>query len=154
MIALKRLPLALALPFILASAAWSAAGAEDTHTIRPGYWSYTTSTILPGGSQGNQCVRPDQIDDFMSGPHNRHYHCTYPKKSVANGHAFFDGVCVSKHGNNYKLTAQGAYSPTSFNLKGHVSGIMLLGMPITAPISIDAKWLGPECPANAESAAK
>ena len=70
--------------------------ADETHAVRPGYWDYTTSTILPGSSDGKQCVRPDQIDEFMSGPHNRHYHCTYPSKHVGGGQASFDGECVSK----------------------------------------------------------
>ena len=127
-----------------------AALAQDRQAIRPGYWDYTTSTILPGGSDGKQCIRPDQIDDFMSGPHNKHYKCTYPKKSVGGGHASFDGVCVSKHGNSYKLQVAGTYSPTSFNLKGQVNGIKVLGMAISAPISIDAKWLSADCPAGSK----
>jgi hypothetical protein len=147
---LTRLSLALVLPAALVSGAH----AEESRVIRPGYWSYHTTTILPGGSTGNQCVRPDQIDEFISGPHNRHYKCTYPKRTVADGHAFFDGVCVSKHGQSYNLTVSGSYSPTSFTLKGHISGIMVLGLPLTAPIAIDATWLGPECPAGAKSGAK
>ena len=126
----------------------AAASAQDT--IRPGYWDYVTSTILPGGSDGKQCVRPEQIDEFMSGPHNRHYHCTYPSKHVGDGQASFVGTCVSKHGNNYQISVSGTYSPTTFKLKGHVSGIKLLGLPITAPVSIDAKWLGPDCPPGAK----
>ena len=34
----------------------------------------------------------------MSGPHNKHYRCTYPKSGTwAKGRATFDGECVSKH---------------------------------------------------------
>jgi hypothetical protein len=119
---------------------------EPAKAIIPGYWSYSASTILPGSSDGRQCVTPDKIDDFMSGPHNKHYHCTYPNKQVGDGKAFFDGVCVGKHGDSYKLTVNGTYSQTRFNLKGH---IQIFGLP--APISIDAKWLGPDCPADAKS---
>jgi hypothetical protein len=134
---------ALALPLLLLAAAPHAQGQD--RAIKPGYWDYTTSTILPGGSQGKQCVRPEQIDDFMSGPHNKHYHCTYPDKQVGGGKAYFDGVCVSKHGQSYKLSVKGTYSPTSFNLKGH---IQLFGLPL--PIAIDARWIGPDCPVGAK----
>ena len=144
--------LILALPLLVLSAA-PRARAEDK-AIRPGYWDYVTSTILPGGSDGKQCVKPEQIDDFMSGPHNKHYHCTYPKKFVGDGRASFDGVCVSKHGKSYNLKVAGTYSPTSFKLKGQVSGIMVFGMPITAPISIDAKWIGADCPPDVIPPAK
>jgi hypothetical protein len=122
----------------------------EVQTILPGYWTYTASTILPGASVGNQCVRPDQIDEFMSGPHNRHYKCTYPSKSVGDGKAAFDGTCVGKHGDSYRLKVKGTYSLTTFNLKGHIDGIKLLGLPISAPIAIDAKRLAPECPAGSK----
>jgi hypothetical protein len=121
--------------------------AEDA--IRPGYWDYTTSTIIPGGSEGKQCVRPEQIDEFMSGPHNRHYRCTYPSKHVGGGQAAFDGECVSKHDHHYKISVAGTYSQTRFTLKGHVQG-EIMGLPLSAPIAIDAKWIGPDCPAGAK----
>jgi hypothetical protein len=143
------LPLTL-LVSSLANALPAAATAQEAHAVSPGYWSYTASTILPGASTGNQCVRPDQIDEFMSGPHNRHYRCTYPSRSVGSGRASFEGVCVSKHGNSYNLKVSGHYSQTTFNLKGHISGIVILGLPISAPISIEAKWLGPTCPPGAK----
>jgi len=140
--------LLLALPLLLASVASHARA--DEKTIRPGYWSYTTS--VPGSDGGRQCVRPDQIDDFMAGPHNKHYKCTYPKKFVGDGHASFDGVCVSKHGKSYKLKVAGSYSPTNFKLSGSVTGV--LGLPIPLPISIESTWIGPDCPPDVKPAAK
>ncbi len=117
--------------------------------VRPGYWDYTTSTILPGSSDGKRCVKPDQIDEFMSGPHNKHYKCVYPIKHVGDGRAMFDGECVSKHDQHYKISVAGTYDPTHFTLKGHIQGT-LLGLPLTSPISIEAKWIGAECPAGAK----
>jgi hypothetical protein len=137
---------ALAVALLLAPAA---ALAEESHAIRPGYWDYTTSTILPGSSDGKQCVRPDQIEEFMSGPHNRHYHCTYPIRRVADGRAVFDGECVDKHDQHYKISLAGTYSQTRFTLKGKVQGA-IMGLPLTSPISIDAQWIGPDCPAGAK----
>jgi len=127
----------------------AAAAAQDSHAVRPGYWDYTTSTIIPGSSDGKQCVKPEQIDEFMSGPHNHHYKCTYPKKHVGDGVASFEGECVSKHDQHYKISVAGAYDPTHFNLKGHIQGAML-GIPISSPIAIDARWIGPDCPPNAK----
>jgi hypothetical protein len=132
----------------LAAALAPAALAQEDHAVRPGYWDYTTSTILPGSSDGKRCVRPDQIEEFMSGPHNRHYRCTYPISRVGDGRALFDGECVNKHDEHYKISVAGTYAPTHFNLKGHIQG-KLLGLPLSSPISIDARWLGAECPAGA-----
>ncbi len=137
----KLLPLLLLLP--------SAALAQETHAIRPGYWDFTTSTILPGASDGKQCVRPDQIEEFMSGPHNKHYHCTYPVRRVGEGRALFDGECVSKRDQHYKISVAGTYSQTRFTLKGKVQG-SIMGLPLSSPISIDAKWIAPDCPAGAK----
>lgn len=130
---------------LLAAVAPFAAFAEDAQAVRPGYWDYTTSTILPGSSDGKRCVRPEQIDEFMSGPHNHHYICTYPDKHVGDGRAYFNGECVSKHDDHYKISVAGTYDLTHFNLKGHIQG-RILGLPLTSPIAIDAKWLGPDCP--------
>jgi hypothetical protein len=132
----------------------SSAGAEEAPSakpILPGYWSYTASTVLPGANDGKQCVRPDKIDEFMSGPHNHHYKCTYPSRRVAEGEAAFDGECVGKRNEHYHISVTGTYSLKAFALKGHIKGV-ILGLPLTLPISIDAKWVGAECPAGAPGA--
>jgi len=123
--------------------------AGDQKAIAPGYWSYTASTILPGASVGRQCVRPDQIDEFLSGPHNRHYHCTYPSKDVSGGRASFNGVCVGKHDERYRIIVAGTYSQTHFNLRGRIQG-RILGLPLSLPISIDAQWIAQDCPLGAK----
>jgi hypothetical protein len=149
---MSRASLTIALISFISSAVGAASAQEAAPTpkpILPGYWSYTASTILPGASVGKQCVRPDKIDEFMSGPHNRHYHCTYPNKRVGDGQAMFDGECIGKHGEQYKITVAGAYGPKQFTLKGHIKGI-ILGLPLNLPIAIDAKWIADECPAQAK----
>jgi hypothetical protein len=126
-----------------------AAAAEDAQAVRPGYWDYTTSTILPGSSDGKRCVRPEQIDEFMSGPHNHHYVCTYPDRRVGDGRAYFNGECVSKHDDHYKISVAGTYDSTHFTLKGHIQG-KLLGLPLSSPIAIDAHWISADCPPGAK----
>ncbi len=122
---------------------------DPAKPILPGYWSYTASTVLSEASKGYQCVRPDKIDEFLAGPHNRHYRCTYPSKSVADGSARFDGECVGKHGERYKIAIAGSYTPTRFTLKGKIHGT-IFGVPLTLPIAIDARRVGGECPAGSK----
>ncbi len=135
-----------------AAQACGSALAEDqgeNKPILPGYWSYTASTILAEASKGFQCVRPDKIDEFLEGPHNRHYKCTYPAKSVEGGRASFEGECVDKHGVRFAIAIKGDYAPTRFTLKGHIHG-PILGIPLTLPIAIDARRVGGECPAGSK----
>jgi hypothetical protein len=124
---------------------------ENGPVIRPGFWSYSASTVLPGGSQGRQCVPLDKIEEFISGPHNKHYRCVYPSRTLAAGRALFNGVCTGKHGEQYKITVAGAYTLTSFDLSGSIRGRVLLGIPISLPISIHARWIGPSCPAPSDA---
>jgi len=132
----------------LTGAAWSAsAGAASS--IQPGYWSYQASTLITGAKSGIQCVRPDKIDEFLSGPHNRHYRCTYPVREVADGAATFIGECVSKGGNRYRITLKGHYGPTAFELSGNVAGTFV-GLPISVPIEIKAHQVSADCPAGAK----
>jgi len=132
----------------LTGAAWSAT-AWAASPIEPGYWSYQASTFITGGKSGDQCVRPDKIDEFLSGPHNRHYRCTYPVREVADGAATFIGECVSKGGNRYRISLKGRYELTAFELAGHVTGTFV-GLPISVPIEIKAHRVSAECPAGSK----
>lgn len=118
-------------------------------TIEPGYWSYKASTLITGAKSGDQCVRPDKIDDFLAGPHNRHYRCTYPVREVGEGAATFIGECVSKGGDRYRIDLRGHYDATAFELSGHVAGTFV-GLPISLPIDIKARRVAAECPAGAK----
>jgi len=118
-------------------------------TIEPGYWSYKASTLITGAKSGDQCVRPDKIDEFLSGPHNRHYRCTYPVREVGGGAATFVGECVSKGGNRYRISLSGHYEPTAFELSGHVAG-SIVGLQISLPVEIKARRVSAECPAGSK----
>lgn len=135
---------ALAGGIVLSFSGGAFAQSSDQKPILPGYWSYKAATVLDASSTGRQCVRPDKIDEFLSGPHNRHYTCTYPSREVGGGEARFSGVCVDKHGKSFKIQVSGAYTQTHFQLRGHISGVFIL--PMTLPISIEAQWISSECP--------
>lgn len=133
------LPLAVLAGIALAPPAGAAS------TIEPGYWTYKASTLLTGSKNGAQCVRPENIDAFLSGPHNRHYKCTYPTRDFTAGSATLIGECVGKHGDHYRLSLKGHYDPTTFDLDGHVTGVFL-GLSISLPIEITAHRLSADCP--------
>ena len=135
------------LPLALAACALfgSAASAEPTHAVQPGYWEYTTSTEFSAPSTERRCVRPEEIDKFVSGPSNRHYRCVYPTRELVGGRARFVGTCVSKHGASYPVRWSGTYAPERFDLHGTVSpNVIGLSIPVTATIA--ARRLSPTCP--------
>lgn len=124
---------------------------QDVRTIDPGYWSYHASTLLTGGKNGSQCVPPEKIDEFISGPHNRHYRCTYPVRTLKDGEATFVGECVDKGKNRYRINLTGHYRAEAFDLAGNVSG-KIFGLAVSVPVSIEARRVGAECPTEAGSA--
>ena len=136
-------------PHLLAAswlaAAAPAAAAPPSHAVLPGYWEYTTSTAFSAPSTDRRCVRPEEIDKFVSGPSNRHYRCDYPVRELVDGHARFVGTCVSKHGVRYPVRWSGAYTPESFDLHGTVSpNVIGLTIPVTATIA--ARRVSATCP--------
>lgn len=132
-------------PLVLAGAAAPAAAAEPAHAVLPGYWEYTASTALSAPSTDRRCVRPEEIDKFVSGPSNRHYRCEYPTRELVDGRARFVGTCVSKHGASYPVRWSGTYAPERFDLHGTVSpNVIGLTIPVTATIA--ARRLSPTCP--------
>ena len=129
----------------LALAAAPAHAAEGSHAVLPGYWEYTTSTAFSSPSTDRRCVKPDEIDKFVSGPSNRHYHCTYPTRELSGGKARFVGTCVSKHGNKYPVSWTGTYAAERFDLHGTVSpNIVGLSLPVSATIA--ARRIAATCP--------
>ena len=119
--------------------------AAAPHAVLPGYWEYTTSTAFSGPSTDRRCVRPEEIDKFVSGPSNRHYRCDYPTRELVDGRARFVGTCVSKHGASYPVRWSGTYAPERFDLHGTVSpNVIGLAIPVSATIA--ARRLSPTCP--------
>lgn len=113
--------------------------------IQPGLWAYEASTLLTGGQTGRQCVREDQIVEFLTGPKNRHYHCEYPERVIGHGEAMIRGECVDKGArHHYTIHFGGHYERESFSFSGSVRGTFF-GIPIVVPATIRAHRLSPEC---------
>ncbi len=125
-----------------------AGGAIAETTIEPGQWAYSASTLITGARTGEQCVKPDQIDEFLTGPRNRHYRCVYPNRSIGGGDIAFSGDCLDKGDRNrYHLEVHGHYQPEAFELQGVVRGTFL-GVPVSVPLSIKAHRLAAQCKAS------
>ena len=135
-----------------AAACAAPAAAHEAKTVLPGWWEYTAATAVSSPSTDHRCVKPDEIDKFMSGPSNGHYHCTYPTRQVGAGRARFVGVCVSKHGSKYPVEWSGTYAPERFDLHGTVRP-NLAGLSIPVSATISAHRLSATCPTPDEAAA-
>ena len=112
--------------------------------ILPGYWSYT-ARLYGVPSTKKRCIKAEEAEDFLTKPCNRHHTCVYPTKKVGDGKLLLDGYWQNKEGQRAKVHATGVYEPKSFSIKANGSAIG--GVPFLA--SMDAKWLGAECPPGA-----
>lgn len=128
----------------LVALAGPAAAAE---TILPGYWESTNRLLSPIRTTDveRRCITPADVQKFMMGPSNRHYACTYPTKSFANGKIVLKGQCVSKKGRKVDVSGQGAYTPTSFTLTANIA-TEFVGLPISGRASTEARRIADTCP--------
>jgi hypothetical protein len=113
--------------------------------INPGYWDYTTRMLGIPVDHKKRCLKADEVEDFLTKPCNRHHTCVYPTKQVGNGRLLLDGYWQNKEGKRAKVRATGTYSPTEFTVRAN--GTSTQGIPIGA--TLQAKWLGPQCPGGA-----
>ena len=113
--------------------------------INPGYWDYTTRMLGIPVDHKKRCLKADEVEDFLTKPCNRHYTCVYPTKQVSNGKLLLEGYWQNKEGKRATVKANGTYQPKAFSIKA--SGSAIGGIPFMA--SMDAKWLGAQCPAGA-----
>lgn len=140
--------LLVTLPLALAANAALAQPAETP--IQPGYWTWSARAfglVTAGG--GERCLRAEEINDFLAFPGNRHYKCSYPEKSVANGRVSMRGSCVDKRGRQAPIRAQGTYTPDSFRLNVNLRTIN--GIPVSGVMS--ARRLAAQCPTGSETPA-
>jgi hypothetical protein len=121
------------------------AAAQDS--IQPGYWETVDRVLSPIVTTKTQrrCITPADVDKFMQGPHNHIYACTYPRQVVGQGRIELAGSCVDKKGHKVSLSGNGAFTATSLHMTAEV-GFKLLGVPMTATASTDARRLGDVCP--------
>ena len=117
---------------------------------QPGYWEVTNTATLVLSSKKveRRCLVASEINNFMTGPSNRHYACTYPTRSTADGKIRLKGSCTTKKGQVAVITAKGTYSPTGFRLTAALS-TKIGGIPLAGSAITDAKRLGDVCPADA-----
>jgi hypothetical protein len=123
----------------------ASAAPAATPIINPGYWDYTTRMLGIPVDHKKKCLKADEVEDFLTRPCNRHHTCVYPTKQVGGGKLLLDGYWQNKEGKRAKVRATGTYSATSFNVRAN--GTSTQGIPIGA--TLEAKWLGAQCPAGA-----
>ena len=125
----------------------AAPSSVPSSVIDPGYWNFRATVLYGLKSEGRQCLQADQISDFVSAPHNKHYRCRLPLSDFRAGALEAEGECADKHGHRYTVKLHGNYTRTSFQLNGTIHGLFF-EIPLTAPISLTAERLGDTCPAS------
>ncbi|HEY2658408.1 MAG TPA: DUF3617 family protein [Caulobacteraceae bacterium] len=135
---------------MVAPALGLAAPALADTTILPGYWeSRNHSELLTTqDSTDRKCITPAQVESYLTGPANRHYSCTYDRRSVGGGSVQLAGQCIDKNGLRLDVAIAGTYTPESFHLKAKLRTAFAT-LPIVGAASIDAHRLSADCPATA-----
>lgn len=139
----------IAVPLALAALCATPALARQD-TILPGYWQSENAVGFPLNDESTslQCVTAKKVEQFLSGPSNRHYKCTYDRSQVGDGSVKASGICVDKNGMQSNIAVEGTYTPTSFELQAQLRvNIGGLGIPIRA--STKARRIADDCPAEA-----
>ncbi len=141
---MKRLA-AAGLAALLVNIVAASEAATPSTPIQPGLWKYS---VRLGGlvpvDDGRECIREDQIERFIAFPGNKHYKCSYPTKTVANGKIAMVGQCTDKRGRTAPIRARGVYSPESFRLNINLTTIN--GIPLAGVMS--AQRVSASCPAS------
>ena len=139
-----RLPL---LALSIAPALGLIAPAMAENTILPGYWESRNHSelLVSQDSTDRKCITPDQVESYLTGPTNRHYSCTYDRRSVGGGAVRLAGQCVDKNGLRLDVGISGTYTPESFHLKAKLHTVFA-SLPIDGAASIDARRLSADCP--------
>ncbi|MFN3522372.1 MAG: DUF3617 domain-containing protein [Phenylobacterium sp.] len=121
--------------------------AAAADSILPGYWESTNRLLSPIRTKEveKRCITPEEVAKFMMGPSNRHYTCTYPVKSFANGKILLRGTCVSKKGRKVAVSGEGSFTATTFKLTATVA-TDFAGIPISGRASTEARRIADTCP--------
>lgn len=135
--------------FLAALAVFGAAAAfpsraEAPTPILPGYWKWSAKVLL-GLAQvdgGRRCLQQAEIQEFIAFPGNRHYRCTYPVKTIADGKIAMQGACVDKKGRRAPIRANGSYTPENFKLNVRLTTTN--GIPLAGVMS--AQRVSAQCP--------
>lgn len=138
---------ALAALAVMAFTASAAAPAFAEPIIKPGYWESTNRLLSPIRTKSTEtrCITPAEVEKFVMGPSNRHYTCTYPVKTFADGKILLRGTCKSKKGRDVDVSGFGTYTSTTFKLTATVA-TEFAGIPIAGKASTEARRIGDVCP--------
>jgi hypothetical protein len=120
--------------------------------VKPGYWETTSRVLSPMHSTDTEqrCVTQDQVRKFMSCYINHHYDCVCAEDVVGGGHVSFKGQCVErKNGSKVGVTGVGTYTDTTLSMSADAT-FKMLGLPVAAKATIDARRLSDTCPAGSK----
>jgi hypothetical protein len=131
----------------LAAIAGSASARE---TILPGYWESQNSVSFPVNEQSvsHQCITPQKVEQFLSGPSSKHYKCVYDQSQVSDGAVSARGSCIDKNGLHSTIAVKGNYTPTTFDLNAELR-INVGGLPIPVTAHTQAHRVSSDCPPDA-----
>ena len=114
--------------------------------IEPGYWE-TTNRVMGVPRTEKRCIRPVEVAQFMQGPHNHNYVCTYPVRVVTSGSIRLEGSCKSKHSAPVPVEGHGTFTSVSFHMEARIVA-HIAGVDVPVHASTDARRIGAECPAG------
>ena len=116
-------------------------------TILPGYWESANhlQLLMTKDSTDRKCITPEQVENYLTGPSNSHYTCTYTSRTVGGGTVHLAGECVDRNGIHMNVDLHGTYSPEAFHLKANFMA-NLGGMPLQGSATTDARRLSADCP--------
>ena len=123
--------------------------AQQPKLINPGYWDVTYHYLGFLNKTEKWCIRPKDIDKFLSGPCNHIYHCTYPYHSLGDGKMAFKGD-IAGHDELYHCAGGGTYSATTLHMSVTCHGHWHIVPVPNATASTDATFIGDTCPASAK----
>ncbi len=127
----------LAQPLVKASA-----HAGTKATILPGHWEYDYKVgIIPVSSE-SKCLKPADVEQFSRGICTKKYRCDYTTNVVSNGKIQLQGTWTDKKDRVSPVTAEGVYTPESFQMNIHIKTIS--GMPLAGTMT--AKRVSADCP--------
>jgi hypothetical protein len=119
-----------------------------TYGVTPGYWEIKTNWLGLYTKTERDCLVPERIAKFLSGPCNHNYKCSYPIQTVADGHAHFEGD-IRGHDEAYHVTGGGTYSATTLDMSMSGSGHWHI-VPMLGHAWVKAHLIAPECPVGAK----
>jgi hypothetical protein len=138
-----------ALALTLAAGLIAAPGfAQPVKLINPGYWNVTYHYLGIINKTERWCIRPKDIEKFLSGPCNHIYHCSYPYHSIGDGKVAFKGD-IRGRDELYHCHGGGDYAPTTMHMEASCSGHWHI-MPVAGFASTDASFIADECPPDAK----